>query len=213
MYNVQELATAAQHGIAVVAIVFNDGAYGNVRRMQRELYGNRVIASDLATPTSSALAESFGLAPERADDPDELRGALERGLARRPALIEVKVGGNVGEHRRRDGSVCAVAFTAVMDRSMAGQPRDLGAEGEHRERVQSAQRDGFGGALRTANLVWGRPAGQGKPVRPAGEQPCRSGRRLRRPAEALRPSRRSARSASVSEELTCLAAGSPFTRR
>ena len=35
MYNVQELSTAAQHGIDVVAIVFADGAYGNVRRMQK----------------------------------------------------------------------------------------------------------------------------------------------------------------------------------
>jgi acetolactate synthase-1/2/3 large subunit len=93
MYNVQELATAAQYGIAVVAVVFNDGAYGNVKRIQRELYGNRVIASDLTNPDFVRLAESFGLAAERVDDPEELREALERALARDdPALIEVKVG-------------------------------------------------------------------------------------------------------------------------
>jgi acetolactate synthase-1/2/3 large subunit len=93
MYNVQELATAAQYGIAVVAMVFNDGAYGNVKRIQRELYGNRVIASDLTNPDFVRLAESFGLAGERADDPDDLRTALERALARaEPALIEVKLG-------------------------------------------------------------------------------------------------------------------------
>src|SRR5438874_2556511 len=34
MYNVQELSTAVKHGIDIVAIVFADGAYGNVRRMQ-----------------------------------------------------------------------------------------------------------------------------------------------------------------------------------
>ena len=34
MYNVQELATAVLHGINVVTVVFSDGAYGNVRRMQ-----------------------------------------------------------------------------------------------------------------------------------------------------------------------------------
>ena len=59
--NVQELATAVQHGIAVVAIVFNDGAYGNVRRMQREFYGNRVIASDLVNPDFVRLADRFGV--------------------------------------------------------------------------------------------------------------------------------------------------------
>jgi acetolactate synthase I/II/III large subunit len=93
MYNVQELATAVQHGINAVAIVFNDGAYGNVRRMQRELYGNRVIASDLVNPDFVRLAESFGVFAQAADDPDDLRDALERALARNaPALIEVKVG-------------------------------------------------------------------------------------------------------------------------
>ena len=93
MYNVQELATAAQYGINVVAVVFNDDAYGNVKRIQREMYGNRVIASDLTNPDFVRLGESFGLAAERADDPDELRQALERALARNePALIEVKVG-------------------------------------------------------------------------------------------------------------------------
>jgi acetolactate synthase-1/2/3 large subunit len=93
MYNVQELATAVQSGINVVTVVFNDGAYGNVRRMQRELYGNRVIASDLHNPDFGRLAESFGVAALSAADPGELRLALERALAaERPALIEVKVG-------------------------------------------------------------------------------------------------------------------------
>jgi acetolactate synthase-1/2/3 large subunit len=93
MYNVQELATAVLHGINVVALVFNDGAYGNVKRMQRELYGNRVIASDLVNPDFVRLADSFGVYARSADDPDGLRAALEQALARdEPALIEVKVG-------------------------------------------------------------------------------------------------------------------------
>ena len=93
MYNVQELATAVLHGINVVALVFNDGAYGNVRRMQRELYGNRVIASDLVNPDFVRLADSFGVFARSTEDPDGLRDALEQALARNePALIEVKVG-------------------------------------------------------------------------------------------------------------------------
>ena len=74
-------------------MVFNDGAYGNVKRIQRELYGNRVIASDLTNPDFVRLAESFGLAAERVRDPEDLRDALERALARdAPGLIEVSVG-------------------------------------------------------------------------------------------------------------------------
>jgi acetolactate synthase-1/2/3 large subunit len=93
MYNVQELATAAQYGINVVAVVFNDRAYGNVKRIQRELYGNRVIASDLTNPDFVGLGASFSLFSERATTPDELRAALDRALARNePALIEVPLG-------------------------------------------------------------------------------------------------------------------------
>jgi acetolactate synthase-1/2/3 large subunit len=93
MYNVQELATAVQHGIAVVAVVFDDGAYGNVRRMQRELYGNRIIASDLRNPDFVRLAESFGMAARQVAGPDELAGALADALARgEPALLTAKVG-------------------------------------------------------------------------------------------------------------------------
>jgi acetolactate synthase-1/2/3 large subunit len=93
MYNVQELATAAQYGINVVAVVFNDNAYGNVRRIQRELYGNRVIASDLTNPDFVRLAESFGLSARRATSADELGDTLARALAEdRPALIEVPLG-------------------------------------------------------------------------------------------------------------------------
>ena len=93
MYNVQELATAAQYGIPVVAVVFNENACGNVRRIQREHYGNRVIASDLTNPDFLRLGESFDLSARRVTTADELGDALARALAEdRPALIEVPVG-------------------------------------------------------------------------------------------------------------------------
>jgi acetolactate synthase I/II/III large subunit len=93
MYNVQELATAVQHGINVVAVVFDDGAYGNVRRMQRELYGNRIIASDLRNPDFVRLADSFDTPARQVVDADGLADALVDALGRdEPALIAVKVG-------------------------------------------------------------------------------------------------------------------------
>ena len=93
MFNVQELATAVHHKIPLVAIVFNDGAYGNVRRMQEQLYGNRVIASDLTNPDFVALATSFGIKGERAASPEGLRRALDTALASgQPRLIEVPCG-------------------------------------------------------------------------------------------------------------------------
>ncbi|MCB9434044.1 MAG: acetolactate synthase [Ardenticatenaceae bacterium] len=93
MFGVQELATAVQHNINLVSIVFNDNAYGNVRRMQRKLYDNRIIASDLRNPDFVKLAESFGALGLRAHTADDLRRALEQGFAANvPTLIEVPVG-------------------------------------------------------------------------------------------------------------------------
>ncbi len=93
MYNVQELSTAALHGIDAIAIVFADGAYGNVRRMQKNDYGNRLIAVDLLNPNFPKMAESFGIAGVKTTSPDGLRRELNAALKRKgPSLIEVAVG-------------------------------------------------------------------------------------------------------------------------
>jgi acetolactate synthase I/II/III large subunit len=94
LFTATEMATAMRHRIPLVAVLFNDGAFGNVRRIQEENYGNRLIASDLANPDFVKFAESFGAAAMRADGADALRGALKQALARRdgPTLIEVPVG-------------------------------------------------------------------------------------------------------------------------
>ncbi|HZO47695.1 MAG TPA: thiamine pyrophosphate-dependent enzyme [Xanthobacteraceae bacterium] len=94
MFTATEMATAMHHRIPLTVVVFNDGAFGNVRRIQEERYGNRVIASDLTNPDFVRFAESFGAAADRVRNPSELRAALNRSLKRRdqPTLIEVPVG-------------------------------------------------------------------------------------------------------------------------
>ncbi|MDI3341752.1 MAG: thiamine pyrophosphate-dependent enzyme [Sphaerobacter sp.] len=93
MYNVQELSTAVRHGINLVTVVFNDNAYGNVRRIQREQFDGRLIASDLHNPDFVKLAESFGVEGRRAEGPEGLRAALRDALrSNHPTLIEVPVG-------------------------------------------------------------------------------------------------------------------------
>jgi acetolactate synthase-1/2/3 large subunit len=92
LYTSNELATAVHHKIPLTAIVFVDGAFGNVKRIQQEHYGNRLIASDLTNPDFIKYAESFGARAERATDPAGLRVALRRCLAaREPSLIVVPV--------------------------------------------------------------------------------------------------------------------------
>jgi acetolactate synthase-1/2/3 large subunit len=92
-FTLNELATMVQHRIGVVAVVFNDNAYGNVRRIQQVDFGGRTIASDLVNPDYCKLAEAFGMAGRRVETPDQLRVALREALAaNEPALIEVPVG-------------------------------------------------------------------------------------------------------------------------
>ncbi|WP_353476045.1 thiamine pyrophosphate-binding protein (plasmid) [Salipiger sp. H15] len=92
MFGVQELATAKQFNIAVVAIVFNNGAYGNVRRDQQTSYGNRLLGADLENPDFVALARSFGVQGYRAESPGELHTVLAEALALdEPVVIEVPV--------------------------------------------------------------------------------------------------------------------------
>jgi acetolactate synthase I/II/III large subunit len=92
MFGVQELATAVQFNIAVVTLVFNNNAYGNVRRDQRERFEGRVVASDLVNPDFVKLAESFGVGAARVTSPELFRPALEKALAHGgPYLIDIEV--------------------------------------------------------------------------------------------------------------------------
>ncbi|HVX76296.1 MAG TPA: thiamine pyrophosphate-dependent enzyme [Bradyrhizobium sp.] len=92
MFGVQELATAVQFNIGVVTLVFNNNAYGNVRRDQVERFDGRVVASDLVNPDFVKLAESFGVKAWRVTSPDHFRPALEQALAHNgPSLIAIEV--------------------------------------------------------------------------------------------------------------------------
>ena len=92
LFAATELATAVQYGLNVVTIVFNNSAYGNVRRDQIEGFEGRIIASELVNPDFVKFAESFGVLGLKATTPDDLRKALERAFASgAPVLIEVPV--------------------------------------------------------------------------------------------------------------------------
>src|SRR3984893_17687596 len=92
MFGVQELATAVQFNIGGITLVFNNNAYGNVRRDQRERFDGRVVASDLVNPDFAKLAESFGVGAARVTSPETFRPALEKALADGgPYLIDIEV--------------------------------------------------------------------------------------------------------------------------
>ena len=90
LFGVQELATAAQHGIGVIALVFNNRSFGNVLRDQKTRFGGHVIGAELQNPDFVKLAQSFGISAMRAAGETELSAALGRAIAAGgPALIEI----------------------------------------------------------------------------------------------------------------------------
>jgi len=92
MYNAQEMSTAVKYGINVVAVVFNDDAYGNVARDLDEAWGGTWEA-DFRNPDFMKLADAYGVAGIRVEKPTEVGDAVRRALAlNRPALVEVRVG-------------------------------------------------------------------------------------------------------------------------
>jgi len=92
MFNSQEMATAVQHKINVVVVVFNDNAFGNVKRDQMNMFKGRTIGADLHNPDFVKLAEAYGVKGFLANGPAELESTLQEALTLdAPVLIEVPV--------------------------------------------------------------------------------------------------------------------------
>ncbi|MEV0188202.1 thiamine pyrophosphate-dependent enzyme [Kitasatospora purpeofusca] len=82
-----------QKPTAVVAVVLNDSAYGNVARSQHNRFGHSV-ATALLNPDFVRLAEAFGAHGVRAHTPEQLGTRIAAALARGdglPTVIEVPV--------------------------------------------------------------------------------------------------------------------------
>jgi acetolactate synthase-1/2/3 large subunit len=93
LFTAQEMATARQNNIGLVTVVFNDGAYGNVKRIQQQSYHNRTIATDLRNPDFVQMAKSFDIEGLRAESPEALRKCIEQAFkSGSPTVIDVPVG-------------------------------------------------------------------------------------------------------------------------
>ncbi len=93
LFTATELATAVQYNINTCVLLFDNGAYGNVRRLQQQRFGpDRTIASSLRNPDWIAFGESMGVRSQRASTPDEMRGVLADSLAHAgPSLVVVDI--------------------------------------------------------------------------------------------------------------------------
>jgi acetolactate synthase-1/2/3 large subunit len=91
-WGMQELATARKYDLNVAIVVFNDGHFGNVRKMQQDQFGKE-FGVDLLNPKFDRLASAFDIPYHQADGPTALEQILKRGAGEPgPMLIEARVG-------------------------------------------------------------------------------------------------------------------------
>jgi acetolactate synthase-1/2/3 large subunit len=88
----QELATAAQYGAPVIALVVNNGMYGTIRMHQEREYPGRISGTELKNPDFAAYARAFGGHGEVVEATEQFAPAFERARASgKPALIELRI--------------------------------------------------------------------------------------------------------------------------
>jgi acetolactate synthase I/II/III large subunit len=91
-WGMQELATAKRYHLNINIIVFVDGHYGNVARIQRQLFSEN-FAAEVCNPDFALLAAAFGIPFVRVESPESLAQALSSTSAvGGPHFIEVRVG-------------------------------------------------------------------------------------------------------------------------
>ena len=90
-FTMQELGVAAQEGLSLPIVIYNDGGYGEIRRTEDDRHPGARIGVDLRTPDFVKLAATYGIEGCRVTDPAklerEVRAALGRGG---PTIIEME---------------------------------------------------------------------------------------------------------------------------
>lgn len=94
MMNLQELQTIAHHQIPVKIIIVNNNCYAVIRKRQKDLFRTRTVGVDanngVSCPDYQKVAECFGLAYERIENPQQLNDKLTAVLALdKPVICEV----------------------------------------------------------------------------------------------------------------------------
>ena len=92
--NIQELATAAGHKLAVKVAILNNGYLGMVRQWQELFFNRRYSSTDLAwnNPDFVKVAEAYGAHGIRVTEKSEVRPAIKEALATPgPVFIDFRI--------------------------------------------------------------------------------------------------------------------------
>jgi acetolactate synthase-1/2/3 large subunit len=89
--NVQEMETARRYDANIVAMVWEDGAYGLIEWKQQNQFGRHVDLS-FGNPDFVQLASAFGWTGYRVERSRDLAGTLERAFRDEgPSLVVVPI--------------------------------------------------------------------------------------------------------------------------
>ena len=89
MYTMSELSVAVEQSLALPIIVWNNRAFGEIKRLMEER-GDKPFASDLHTPDLGAVAAAFGARNDVVREPDDLIDAMREAFgADGPTLLEI----------------------------------------------------------------------------------------------------------------------------
>ena len=89
-FNAMEIDTAVRHKAPVLIVVANNGAWQIEVHDQTMTHG-KVVGTRLQFSDHAAMARAFGMYAERVEHEADLRPAIERAMARRPALLDMVV--------------------------------------------------------------------------------------------------------------------------
>jgi len=89
-FNAMEVDTAVRHKAPVLIVVANNGAWQIEVHDQKVTHG-KVVGTQLQFSDHAAMARAFGMHAERVETADQLKPAIEKALANRPALLDVIV--------------------------------------------------------------------------------------------------------------------------
>ncbi|MBI3998954.1 MAG: biosynthetic-type acetolactate synthase large subunit [Armatimonadetes bacterium] len=91
MMTIQDLITAAEHGLSLPIFVLNNNALGMVRQWQTFFYRGRLSASVLRNPDFARLGEAFGCRGIRVERPEQVEPALRAALETEgiPCVVDI----------------------------------------------------------------------------------------------------------------------------
>lgn len=113
-FSAMEIETAVRHGARALFVVANNDAWNIERQDQLARYPGQELGTALSSCRYDRLAASLGAHGERVERPQELAAALERALARLPAVVDVAVSREAVSPDSRSGLALIPALHAVQ---------------------------------------------------------------------------------------------------